>query len=371
MSNSKENKIPILSFFSGGGFMDMGFEQAGFEVIWTNEFDKDFVELSRYGREKWKKSLNQTDNCFVNQSSISDLDTSELLIEAFGNKEIPPFGIIGGPPCQDFSLNGKMRGFNGDRGKLTIDFVNKVKILDPIFFLIENVPGLIRNQSNKEYYFILLDELKSSYLIDMKILNSLDFGVPQSRERLFTVGLKKNFFKDDGISFKWPVSESNIRNPLKNLQWPRQNNFGEFLNKPEHIPIELCVASCLVDDTDFEKIPNSNEFFQLKTSIEKLSSIKEGETNRPSFKRLHRYRYSPTTCYGNNEVHLHPFKNRRISVREALRIQGVPDTYILKQSDSLSKKFKMIGNGVPVPLARAIGNSIYEYILQNINVTAK
>jgi len=106
-------------------------------------------------------------------------------------------------------------------------------------------------------------------------------------------------------------------------------------------------------------VPNANEFFNLYGKA-KRKQIKEGETNRPSFKRLHRFKYSPTACYGNNEVHLHPYKNRRISVREALRIQGVSDRYILPSDGELllSKKFKMIGNGVPVPLAKAVAVAV-------------
>lgn len=104
--------------------------------------------------------------------------------------------------------------------------------------------------------------------------------------------------------------------------------------------------------------PNANEFFNLYKADNELKLINEGETNRPSFKRLHRFKYSPTACYGNNEVHLHPFKHRRLSVRETLRIQGVPDTYILPAGLPLSKKFKMIGNGVPVPLAKALKSFI-------------
>ena len=71
-----------------------------------------------------------------------------------------------------------------------------------------------------------------------------------------------------------------------------------------------------------------------------FAKIKEGETNRPSFKRLHRYKYSPTACYGNNEVHLHPYQHRRLSVREALRIQGVDDSYVLTTPNLLSKNLK-------------------------------
>src|SRR5208283_4131897 len=100
------------------------------------------------------------------------------------------------------------------------------------------------------------------------------------------------------------------------------------VSKPENLPVELCIENCLVPDSEMNETSNANEYFNLHVPEMKLSKIKEGETNRPSFKRLHRFKYSPTACYGNNEVHLHPYKHRRLSVREALRIQGVPDTYI-------------------------------------------
>ncbi len=101
----------------------------------------------------------------------------------------------------------------------------------------------------------------------------------------------------------------------------------------------------------------------MRKKVSELNSIDEGETNRPSFKRLHRYRYSPTASYGNNEVHLHPYLNRRLSVREALRIQGVDDSYILPSNLPLSKKFKMIGNGVPVPLAKEVAISLKNFLI--------
>lgn len=367
MSVNKVNSFPVLSFFSGGGFLDIGFEQAGFNLVWSNELDKDFVEFNRYGRAQWKKSNNLKDNQIINNQSITELSRGQILTEAFENKNKPHFGIIGGPPCQDFSLNGKMKGFSGDRGKLTIEFINKIKMLEPAFFLIENVPGLVRNQKNKEFYKELIKELEPVYLTSLQILNCLNFGVPQSRERLFTVGFRKDLIKEQSFAFEWPKPDK-FEGALKLYNWPKQNQFGIHIEQPKDIPFELCVASCLIDDEDFDKVANSNEFFQLKTDLNKITLIKEGETNRPSFKRLHRYRYSPTTCYGNNEVHLHPYKNRRLSVREALRIQGVPDAYILKPDLSLSKKFKMIGNGVPVPLAKEMGTKIHNFLIKNMNV---
>jgi DNA (cytosine-5)-methyltransferase 1 len=107
---------------------------------------------------------------------------------------------------------------------------------------------------------------------------------------------------------------------------------------------------------------NAKEYFNLYITEKALNAIDEGETNRPSFKRLHRFKYSPTACYGNNEVHLHPYLHRRLSVRETLRIQGVPDTYILPTGLPLSKKFKMIGNGVPVFLAKALAVALKNFI---------
>lgn len=108
------------------------------------------------------------------------------------------------------------------------------------------------------------------------------------------------------------------------------------------------------------KLANSNEYFIPKSN--KFNEIEEGDTSRKSFKRLHRDKYSPTVAYGNNEVHLHPVLPRRLSVREALRLQTVPDSYVVADDVTLSTKFKVIGNGVPVKLSRAIAKSMKELL---------
>ncbi len=207
------------------------------------------------------------------------------------------------------------------------------------------------------------------YYVDSEILNSIHFGVPQCRERVFFIGIKKGTISKKNLLvnnsskwFKWPKNKK-YKNAITKFDWPTLSKFGENLKKPKDIPLKLCVESCLVPDDKLDSVPNSNEFFLFRVDKNKLRSIKEGETNRPSFKRLHRFRYSPTACYGNNEVHMHPYKNRRLSVREALRIQGVPDTYVLPETESLSKKFKMIGNGVPVPLAKAVANALRNFMI--------
>jgi DNA (cytosine-5)-methyltransferase 1 len=372
MNNHHEHKIPILSFYSGGGFMDMGFEQAGFEIVWTNEYDKDFVKLHAAGITSWRKSQGNGIKAEIfNTKSITEVSSKEILAEAFPKGKPENFGMIGGPPCQDFSMNGSLKGFDGDRGKLTILYFDKILELKPTFFVMENVTGLTKRKETKEFLQTLLKRVEEEYFVDHEKLNALEFGVPQFRERIFFVGIKKTKLDKKIVSqspfekwFQFPVNKI-YKNSATKYTWAKQVPFGRTLTKPSDLPLELCVQSCLVPDKKLKSIPNANEYFPLRTDEQKLLSIQEGETNRPSFKRLHRFRYSPTACYGNNEVHLHPFKNRRISVREALRIQGVADTYILPDSISKSKKFKMIGNGVPVPLAKAVAEALKTFMKDN------
>jgi DNA (cytosine-5)-methyltransferase 1 len=370
MNNDHKHKIPILSFFSGGGFMDMGFISAGFNVVWTNEIDKTFATFYKEGITSWKKEkglISADSECNItNQNSIRDISPAMILNEAFNDQKPQVFGIIGGPPCQDFSINGNLEGFHGDRGSLTDAYLYKILELEPAFFIMENVTGLIKVKKNANHFFQLLDIMKENYLIDWAVLNSIEFNVPQSRERIFVVGINKSKFDLSAFEkdTEWFLFSGNKKNPnaLNRFEWPGAITFGSIPQKPKKVPLELCVGSCLVPKEKEKMVPNADEYFNLTGDKRSLKSIKEGETNRPSFKRLHRYKYSPTACYGNNEVHLHPYLHRRLSVRETLRIQGVEDSYVLTTKGTLSKKFKMIGNGVPVPLAEGLAKSLIAFI---------
>lgn len=371
MIDTEDNAIPLLSFFTGGGLMDMGFISAGFDVVWTNEIDAMFATLYKEGITTWKKKrrlIASSAECSIsNQNSIKDISTETILRESFKGNKPSMFGIIGGPPCQDFSSNGNLDGFKGDRGSLTDAYLYKILELQPAFFVMENVTGLVKVKKNANHFFELLNTMSENYLIDWTTLNSLNFNVPQSRERIFVVGINRNKFDlshlDSGTYgwFPFHTNKTDI-NPHKDFEWPVATAFGTTHKKPPRIPFHLCVESCLVPPEKEQSTPNADEYFNLLGDRRSLKSIKEGETNRPSFKRLHRYKYSPTACYGNNEVHLHPYQHRRLSVREALRIQGVDDAYVLTTKGQLSKKFKMVGNGVPVPLAEGLAKSLLNFI---------
>lgn len=276
--------------------------------------------------------------------------------------------IIGGPPCQDFTMNGEGKGFDGERGKMTQIFYNRIRKMRPSFFVMENVVGLVMRKDSKKYLdTLLLNHICEDYYIDRITLNALDFGVPQYRKRVFIVGVRKDLFPniinkepsiDNICSMDFPWPKPKYVNAYTAFPWPSKIPFGTTPEKPKEIPMELCVESCLIHAMD---LTNGKEFLELKKEVESRKNIYEGDTKRRSFKRLHRYKYSPTTCFGNNEVFLHPYENRRLTVREALRIQGVDDKYVWG-TDRLSQKFKIISNGVLVPLAQAVASSVFEFL---------
>ena len=299
--------------------------------------------------------------------SITELRPGLVQFEAFGGPPPECFGVIGGPPCPDFSSGGKHRGHEGDRGKLSQTYIDMVCSLRPSFFLMENVPGLIRHRKHRSFFESLRAQAHAAgYVTDFTVLDALCFGAPQERKRVFLVGVSHKTWRKVSPNSKlpstdgwFPFPKSKFVNPL-NYPWPEASKFGKKPIRPEGIPEDLMTINWLKDVGSESGVPNSDEFFVPYS--DKFQTVQEGDDSGKSFKRLHRFKYSPTACYGNNEVHLHPWEPRRLSVREALRIQTVTDGYILPANKPLSAKFKMIANGVPVVLARAIANSLSEFL---------
>ena len=236
--------------------------------------------------------------------------------------------------------------------------------IKPSFFVIENVPGLYNFHTHRKFFLSKMRQLKDhGYALDYQILNALELGVPQDRERLFVVGFKRSLAQraagrklaaDEHGWFLGPKLQT--YNGAKLLPWPKRSPFGRKPDAPLGIPMELSVYSALLGDGDPEKLANGNDYFNPYSS--RFKEVQEGDVSGKSFKRLHRYRFSPTAWYGNQEVHLHPWKARRLSVREALRIQTVPDEYVLPQDLSLSAKFKMTCNGVPCLMALHLADAV-------------
>ncbi|MCG8603505.1 DNA cytosine methyltransferase, partial [bacterium] len=259
----------------------------------------------------------------------------------------------------------KNRGGKGINGRLSKTFINRIISIKPSFFVFENVSGLYTTKKHREFLTALERKLeRSGYCLDLRILNALELGVPQDRERLFMVGIQKDYAQQcfgEEIAeqergwFPWPVRRK-YKNAKTRFNWPAIVINGKKPVLSDNLPVELTVYSVLNAGNCPSKVQNGNDTFNAYS--EKFWIIKEGDTKRKSFKKLHRYRFSPTACYGNNEVHLHPWEKRRLSVREAMRIQGIPDSYALPENASLSSKFTLVSNGVPVPLAYEVAKKL-------------
>jgi len=384
----KVESVPILSFFTGAGFLDLGFMKSGFMPIWHNEYHQPFVKAFEFGMASVGHSGRVSK--IQNTESIIDIGPNAILGEAFNNGPHPEiFGTIGGPPCPDFSVGGKNRGHLGDHGKLSEVYVNRIIELNPTFFVFENVPGLLRTTKHRAFLVRLLEKLLERYVVDLRVLNALDYGVPQDRERVFIIGYNrswikrqfapgararienasefvrslnripvKRFFADMDHWFPWPENPE-FKGAKYRYTWPDDPvPVGHTPKRPD-CPEQLMVGTYICDMNRL-KLANSDEGFTPKSS--KFTQIMEGDVSRKSFKRLHRYRYSPAAAYGNNEVHLHPNEPRRLTVREALMIQSVPNEFALPPDLSLTDKFKTIGNGVPVKLASAVASAVTDFL---------
>lgn len=360
-------QIPVISFFTGGGLLDMGFEEAGFDIVWTNELDAGFAALYAAGITAWRRQQNPAapEAHISHIGSLLDISPAEIVQQAFPDGAPPLFGIIGGPPCQDFSIAGTRQGINGARGKISPAYCRVITELQPAFFVFENVTGFLQKNHRAEFDKIR-EDFNRHYITDYARLNALDYGVPQSRERLLLIGLRRDLvqspklglFSDAMPAIGWAdwKREQSHAGLRQQYQWPGVEELGAIPAAPKILQqLELCVNRCL-HTADDKLLPNARDRFKLYSTQPDI--IPEGRVNNRSFKRLHRYRYSPTACYGNNEVHLHPIENRRLSVREVLRIQSVAESYVLPEGPPLSTKFKMIGNGVPVALANGIARTI-------------
>jgi len=391
--------IKVISLYSGTGLLDCGFINQGFEIVWGCEIEPSYARAYNYALGKYieglkmRKEVSKNYNIYTfPDEGVNIMDVKPESITSFINGEF--LGIIGGPPCQDYANGGKNMGVSGDRGRLIRDYLKKVEELRPYFFVFENVDGLITRKKHKDAVKKLIHDFQSlEYVVWYKVLNSLHYGIPQNRHRIFIVGFKKDvinkliskgyelnvnnigsyndhfYSNNQGLCkkmvFRWPRREFNNQDPLKfnwPTKWPFQDKSKLDLTVSEvfcklGIPRraeDLCVSNAFKGLAP--KTPNQQEFFNPKSP--KFNLIREGDTGRKSFKRLHRFRYSPAIAYGNNEVHLHPLEPRRLTVREALRIQTAPDLFILPYDMSLTDKFKVIGNGVPVKLAELIATEV-------------
>lgn len=373
------NSPHLFSFFSGVGFLDLGLEDAGFTSAFVNEFHKPFLDAYVYARERTGHSQPWYGYFEGSIERLLERRYGNFLRERIDSsrKKTQYVGFVAGPPCPDFSIGGKNRGENGENGRLSSAYTKLILNQKPDFFLFENVKGLWRTKKHREFYERLKSDLsRGGYVLADKLVNSISFGVPQDRDRIVLLGFKKTLVDKRKLdynpatlhfengAFPWKAYE--IYDPQQILAdngWPEQSEFSEDSKLPEPggVPINLTVESWFRRN-NVNSHPNQKHHFVPRAGLAKMRRVPEGDVSKKSYKRLHRWRYSPTAAYGNNEVHLHPYKARRISAAEALAIQSLPKSFELPESMTLSNKFKSIGNGVPYLMSKSLGKSLLDFL---------
>ena len=366
----KQKRPVIFSFFSGSGFLDLGFEQEGYEIVFVNEISKSFLGAYKYSRTKMAKP--------EPKYGYHNLDINEFLngrkeelrqFVAKAKSEGNLVGFIGGPPCPDFSVAGKNKGVDGANGKLSLAYIDLIIDISPEFFLFENVKGLWSTVRHRAFYEQLKIKLQNAgYSTSERLCNALEFGVPQDRERILLVGVKNEILYENVASageitdFPWIKYMVYNAREIKGWSWSDTNNFGEDADLPLDETMLPLTVQYWFEKNGVDNHPNSKAHFIPRGGIEKMRTVSEGDVSRKSYKRLHRYRYSPTAAYGNNEVHLHPYKERRISAAEAMAIQSLPKEFELPPNMTLTDMFKTIGNGVPFLLSDGIAKTIRYFL---------
>ena len=367
--------IKIYSFFSGAGFLDLGFEKAGFEIGFVNEYNESFLNVYKYSRKSMKiKKPQHGYYCGGIDDLLKGVEKKKLLEYVKLDKKGELIGFIGGPPCPDFSIAGKNEGITGENGRLTNSYKRAILLYEPDFFLFENVKGLWTTKKHREEYTKIKQAFsRKGYVCIDKLVNSLEYGVPQERERVILFGIKYTLLNQNKEEakkilkkeFNWGTVEKYSLENIYQKSWPNETAFcvDSNLAEPTNIIKELTVEYWFQRNDEYNHF-NANDYFTPHSY--RFNSINEGDVSRKSFKRLHRWRYSPTAAYGNNEVHLHPYKARRLSVAEALAIQSLPKSFKIPKNLSKSEMFKTIGNGVPFLMSKRIAEQIKIFIQQNV-----
>jgi len=320
--------MKLVSLFAGAGGMDLGFERAGFSVIWANEYDNTI----------WQ-TYKRNHSSFLDERDIRKIKSSDI-----PNCE----GIIGGPPCQSWSEAGTLRGINDERGKLFYEFIRILTEKKPKFFIAENVSGMLADIHKNAVENIIKMFNDAGYEISIKLLNAVDYGVAQDRKRVFYIG----FRKDLNVRFEFPVPLDK-RLVLRDVIWDLKDTAipAIFRNKTNG-------DNCLVKNHEYM----TGNFSTIYMSRNRVRSWDE-----PSFTIQAGGRHAPIHPQAPKMLFIEQNKRvfvpgkeelyRRLSVRECARIQTFPDDFEFFYTD-ITNAYKMIGNAVPVKLAFLIAKAV-------------
>lgn len=327
--------MDIISLFSGAGGLDLGFHKAGFRTVVANEYDKKI--------------------CPTFRANFPDVKLIEGDIRNISSSEFPDniTGIIGGPPCQSWSEAGSLKGIEDARGQLFFEYIRILRDKKPLFFVAENVSGMLANRHSEAVtsFLRLFDE--AGYDVVYKLLNANDYDVAQDRDRVFYIGFRKDL---NIHHFEYP-KPCEHKPTLKECIWDLKDNVipakahnktnGDACQVPNHeyfigaySPIFMSRNRVRSWDEPGFTVQASGRQCQLHPQAPKMLKI---EKNLQKF------------VEGKEDLY------RRMSVREVARVQGFPDDFRFIYDD-VNYGYKMIGNAVPVNLAYHVALQIKKYL---------
>lgn len=354
----------VIDLFAGCGGFSTGFSQAGFNIIKAVEYDKAIANTYRLNHPTTETII----------SDIGLIDNSQFF------KENETEVIIGGPPCQGFSMAGaRIRGgfIDDPRNYLFKHYYNIVKIVKPKIFIIENVKGIMTMSKGaifSEIVSIFSNPVNfdgNKYFLHYKIINGLDFGIPQQRERVIIIGCKN---KDFDIDELFDVAKKNIKKIYPDF-FNKVTVWDAISNIPEPTANGECLA--LHSQTSYQKyltsdnriLYNNTATNHSKKAIDRMHKINQGDNwtslndeihsvHSGAYGRLEKDGYAPTittrfdTPSGGKFIH--PVYDRTLTPREAARIQSFPDDFIFYGTKT--SICKQIGNAVPPKIAYFLAN---------------
>lgn len=351
----KDNR-DVISFFSGAMGLDIGLEKAGLNVVIGQDFEPSCVETMRANGHN------------VLGGDIREINP-ETLLKLTGLHVGEPFMVCGGPPCQPFSTAGKRLGINDPRGSLFMDFIRMIDYIRPRFFVMENVKGIVssplkhvsvkeREKDDPEQQLgrvldVILSEFdKLGYKTVYGVLDAVNYGVPQFRERFVLIGSRDN----EDIFLPMPTHFQMHQN--SEYRW---KTVGEVIKDLENNPGEYTSLSG-ERKKYIHMVPEGGNWRDLPEEIIPVAmggAYQSGGGKVGFYRRLSYNQPAPTitTSPAQKATMLcHPTQDRPLSIKEYARIQQFPDDWIFK--GTLSAKYRQIGNAVPVGLAEAIGRAI-------------
>lgn len=331
---------PVISLFCGPGGFDQGFTKAGFQTLLAYDNDAIAVETHQRNHPEAKALV----------ADLSKIEVSAIIKEWKRRTRKAPRGIIGGSPCQSFSIGNVHQKERDKRHLLPLHFARILEGLNEEFnlhfFAFENVPGYAGSRHSRRLAIFKGRAQRLGFRVFEGVMDAQNFGVAQVRPRVFVVGVNEDRYPESALEeFVFPTKNGadskNVADVIRGM--PKPLYFNKKKPKPRTIPVHKnhwCMK------------PIADRF--------RDGSLKNGDTSGRSFRVLSWNKPSYTVAYGNREVHVHPRRNRRLSVLEAMLLQGFPRYYELK--GTLSDQIRLVSEAVSPPVAKALGVALREQL---------